>query len=284
MSRTGLGVSICVTAAVALSALAADGSRISFDAIASRVVFDDASGRIVGFSSADGRPVAGEFINVYPVLSSLGDKEGRETDDRAVSSRTNAWERCYRCVNPKLPGLEIIKTYRPCNGGIRRTVEFVRVDSVTNTVYVQLSTECRFNPDFKKDAWHFGAGYLGPIKPFPQDGQTRPVNEYRQSSKGLVFTHPNGNAGSFAHFRTHINGMTVFPWWHSTIGHYREYGDRLWYMKGGYRMCLGTLDVRPGKSASYTDQFTFFDGNFYAFFDDVFAKDPDFSAELKSVR
>ena len=272
-----------VALAAVVSAIGANDKSVSFDVIASCVAFEDASGRMVGLSSSDGRPVAYEFINIYPVLSSAGDKEGRETEDQTVSSSVNARERQYRCVNPKLPGLEIVKTYRPCNGGVRRTVEFRRTDSVTNTVYVQLSTECRFHPDFKKDAWHFGTGYMGPIKPFPQDGQTRPGNEYRQSSKGLVFTHPVGNAGSFAHFRTCINGTTVFPWWHSTIGHYREYGDRLWYTKDGYRMCLGTLDVRPGKPASYTDQFTFFDGNFQSFFDKVFATDPDFAAELRSL-
>ena len=48
-------------------------------------------------------------------------------------------------------------------------------------------------------------------------------------------------------------------------------------------MGLGTFGLYPGKTVSVTEHFTLFDGNLFTFFDEVFAKDPDYAAELKSI-
>jgi len=244
---------------------------------------DESTGRILSFSAKDGRPVSKGFGNVYRLMAKSGDAEAVETEDRVVSKSVSGGLREYRCANPKLPGLEILKTYRLRNDGLGRTLEFRRVGAATDTAYVQPFTECRFEDAFRKDAWHFGAGYMGPIQPFPAEKAPRPVNEFRQSSKGMVFVHPNSDAGSFAHYRVKIDDTVVLPWWHSTIGHYREYEDRLWFLPDGYKMCLGTFDVRPGKPVTIQDQFVFFDGNLHTFFENVFGKDEDFRREIESI-
>ena len=267
----------------ALTAALLAGAFVFNGAAATTACFDDTNGAMSAFAAEDGRPVARNFRNVYTLMSRVGDVEASETEDRVVSKSVSENTREYRCTNPKLPGLEIVKTYRPYNGGVRRTLEFKRADAVTNTVYVTPFTECRFDPAFQKKAWHLGAGYIGPYKPFPSVKSPQPVNEYKQSSKGLVFIHPDAKGGNFSHFRVKINDTVVLPWWHSTIGHYREYHDRLWYLPDGYKMGLGTFDVRPGKSVSVTDQFNAFDGDLFTFFDDVFAKDGDVAKEFASI-
>ncbi|MBR4221525.1 MAG: hypothetical protein IKR81_10230, partial [Victivallales bacterium] len=118
---------------------------------------------------------------------------------------------------------------------------------------------------------------------FPQVEQPRPVNEYRQSSKGLVLVHPDGKVPNLCHYRVKINDTVVLPWFHSTIGHYREYHDRLWYLPDGYRMGLGTLDLKSGEEISVTDFLRPFSGDLYSFFEEVFAKDGEVMDEINSI-
>ena len=264
-----------VLAAVLLSVSGyAEGSGVRF-------VFDGETGAIGTFAAADGREIASAFGNRYTLMSKSGDSEAVEREDVVVAKTEADGETVFVCTNPKLPGLTVTKRYRRENGGLRRTLAFLNSDGETK--YVTPFTECRFAPSFQKDVWHLGAGYIGPYKPFPQVKTPRSVNEFRQSSKGLVFIHPDGKRGDFAHYRTKIDETVVLPWWHSTIGHYREYHDRLWYLPDGYRMGLGTFGLYKGKPVSVTEQFTAFDGGMFAFFDGVFAKDPDFAAELKAI-
>ncbi len=265
------------------SNVAAQQQPHSFECADASVAIEAATGRIISFSAKDGRPVTKSCMNVYRLMTKSGTTEAVETGDRVISKSDSPGLREYRCTNPKLPGLEIIKTYRLRNKGLGRTLEFRRVGEAADTAYVQPFTECCFEDAFRKGAWHFGAGYMGPIKPFAVEKEPRPVNEFRQSSKGMVFFNPNSDAGSFAHYRVKINDTVVLPWWHSTIGHYREYEDRLWFLPDGYKMCLGTFDVRPGKSVTIHDQFVFFDGNLHSFFENVFDKDEDFMREIKSI-
>ncbi|MDD4018756.1 MAG: hypothetical protein PHV28_12535, partial [Kiritimatiellae bacterium] len=171
--------------------------------------------------------------------------------------------------------------YAAYHGGVRRTLTLE--NSGKEKKYLTPFTECRFVPSFQTNLWHLGAGYIGPYKPFPTVGQARQVKEYKQSSKGLVLIHPDGKRGNFTHYRVKLDDQVVFPWWYSTIGHYREYHDRLWYLPDGYRMGLGTFGLETGKAVSVTDQFTFFDGDLFTFFDDVFAKDEDVARELASI-
>ena len=248
---------------------------------AAKYSFDPVTGGISAFSAADGRPIAASIENIYQFMSRPGDVTARERDDSVVASSVKGDVHTFRCVNPKLPDVEIEKTYFPFNGGLRRTLRFTY--SGNTNAFLLTFTECRFPGAFLTNAWHLGAGYIGPYKPFPHVETPRQVNEFRQSSKGMVLVNPDGRTGCFSHYRVKINDTVVLPWWHSTIGHYREYDDRLWYLPDGYRMGLGTLDLKRGESISVTDSFNAFDGNIFAFFDRVFGKDDEVMAEIRAI-
>ena len=244
--------------------------------------FDESTGAIDGCASADGRPIAAKVETLYHVMLRSGrDIDAREDEDVVVRKTEGEGWIGYKCTNPKLPGIEIVKRYRKALGGIRRTLAFRNLNA--ESCYVTPFVECHFDAGFQDGAWFLGAGYIGPYKPFPKVAAPRIVNEHVQSSKGLAFVHPKSDRGGFAHYRTKIDDTVVFPWWHSSIGRYRELHDRLWYLPDGYRMGLGTFGLYEGKVVSVTDQFSAFEGDMFAFFDDVFAKDPDFSRELKSI-
>ena len=260
---------------------------LEVDCGATRVAIDDATGRIGGICSADGSSIAKTVETVYFAMTKDADIEAFEGEDEVVektaASQGGVKSTVFRCRNRKLPGVTIVKRYRPYNGGLRRTIEFRGETSLGNTVYVTPFMRCTFADGFKDGLWHLGAGYIGPFRPFPDVEKPQVVNKYVQSSKGLVLTHPNGTAGDFAHYRVLIDDTVVLPWFHSSIGHYREYHDRLWYLPDGYKMGLGTFDVRPGKSVSVTDQFTAFRGGVFGFFDDVFGRDADVRREIDSI-
>ena len=266
-------------AGILLTALHVQGAGGVVNAL--RYGFDSASGGIESLECRDGRQFVKAVETRYFVMSKSGDTEAFEHDDRVVGVSSCGDTTEFRCANPKLPGIDIVKRYRIVNGGLRRTMTFTNRDRETR--YVTPFVECNLDERFVDGAYHLGVGYIGPYKPFPKVEQPQMVTEHLQSSKGVVLINPDARRGSFAHYRVKIDDTVVFPWWHSTIGHYREYHDRFWYLPHGYRMGLGTFGLFTGKSVSVTDHFSFFDGNLFAFFDGVFAKDPDFAAELKAI-
>ena len=276
MKRVSIGI-----LAVRLSSLA---SAASIDCGMTNVLIDEATGRIALLQSVAGTHISEGFETRYFAMSKNGDVDAFERDDVLVEAlRSDDGSIRYRCSNPRLPGISITKTYRASNGGLRRTLEFRGDATNSATVYVTPFVRCTFADGFKKGLWHLGAGYIGPYRPYPNVKKPQTVNQYKQSSKGLVFTHPNGKDGDFAHYRVKIDDTVVLPWFHSTIGHYREYHDRLWYLPDGYEMGLGTFDVRPERTVSVTDHFTAFDGAVFGFFDKVFSKDEDIRREIDSI-
>ena len=244
---------------------------------------DPVHGNVSRVVDTAGRTILESSENRYLVMSTAGDATLFERDDKVgKSERGKDGSLTLECVNPKLPELVITKRYWVENNGLRRTLTFTNRGKAVR--YVLPMTEMNFADDFRKNVWQFGAGHIGPYKPFPQVEIERPVNEYRQTSKGMVFIHPDGKIGNFSHYWVKINDQVVLPWWQSTLAHYREYADRLYYTPKGYRMGLGTLDVLPdGSPISVTDCFNCFDGDVFTFFDDIFAKDPDIAAELKTI-
>ncbi len=241
------------------------------------------TGAVGRIADRQNRTVVKKTQNRYIVQSKAGDVTAYEDQDRVVkSTRLENGKLVFVCRNSQLPGIAITKTYWQENNGLRRTLTFTNNTPVKR--YILPMTDVEFAPEFKKNVWHLGAGYIGPYKPLPQVEMERPVNEYRQSSKGLVLINPDGKQGNFSHYRVKINDTVVLPWWHSTIGHYREYADRLYYTPQGYRMGLGTLDVLPnGGKISVTDCFNAFNGDMYTFFDNIFMQDKDIANEFKSV-
>ncbi len=253
----------------------------AFGAHVARFMIDERTGALASVASTDGRSVMTGFCNRYTLMARPGDADAMENDDIVVRRQINGKEISFYCTNPKLPGIEIVKRYTPAGNGVRRIMAFRNAG--TEKRYITPFTEGHFTSSFQTNLYHLGAGYIGPYKPFPTVQAARPVNDFKQSSKGLVFVHPDGKRGNFSHFRTKIDDTVVLPWWHSTIGHYREYHDRLWYLPDGYRMGLGTFALEPGKFVSVTDRFDFFDGDLFTFFDEIFAKDRDIAAELASI-
>lgn len=268
-----------LSACAALALLSAVGAQRRPGAAAYAV--DESTGRLAALGPGDGRPCVTGIENRYFMMSKSGDVEAFERDDVVVKKTAGRDWVGFRCTNPKLPGVDIVKRYRQTSGGIRRTLGFRNNNAETK--YLTPFTECHLAEAFRSGAYYLGAGYVGPYRPFPSVEKPTIVEDYLQSSKGLVFVNPDARRGSFAHYRVKIDDTVVFPWWHSTIGHYREFHDRLWCLPDGYRMGLGTFGLYTGKTVAVTDQFTAFDGNLFAFFDDVFAKDPDFAAELKAI-
>ena len=247
-------------------------------------IFNDKTGAIQQITAAAGShpTVMSGAENMYQIFSkSAGDSTGYEKYDRVVSKTSGENSLTYICTNPKLPGITIEKIYRIENNGLRRTMTFKNSGKVKR--YITPSTECKFPKNYKKGLWHLGAGYIGPYKPLPEVTAPTPVQQYRQSSKGMVLIHPDGKKSNFSHYRVKINETVVLPWWHSTIGHYREYHDRLYYMPDGYRMGLGTLDIPAGGSISITDCFNCFDGNLFTFFDKVFGKDEEVMKTIRAI-
>ncbi len=252
-----------------------------FGGLETRFTFNEKTGAMMSVTAPGGRGIADAFMNRYKLMARSGDVEATEEEDVVKKCTRDKHCTVYLCANPKMPDVIIVKRYDAYHGGVRRTLTFE--NSGKEKKYITPFTECRFVPTFQTNLWHLGAGYIGPYKPFPHVRQARPVNEYKQSSKGLVLINPDGKRGNFTHYRVKIDEQVVFPWWHSTIGHYREYHDRLWYLPDGYRMGLGTFSLETGKTVSVTDQFTFFDGDLFTFFDDVFTKDEDVARELASI-
>ena len=250
-------------------------------AVAASITLDQKTG---GFSA-----FGHKFENRYFLMEKgKPDVTALERDDVVVKRVDGDGFIAFRCTNPKMPGVAVVKRYVVDEGraSVRRTLAFR--NSAQQTKYVTPYVDCAFADGFKKNLWHLGAGYIGPYKPFPDVKSELVVNDYKQSSKGLVLVHPeNGleSAGrnNLSHYRVKIDDQVVWPWWHSSIGRYREYHDRLSYLPGGYRMGLGTFGLYTDKTISVTDQFNAFDGDLFTFFDDIFAADAEMAAELKTI-
>ena len=243
---------------------------------------DRNTGAVKKIVDARGRTVLENSEIVYRFMSKAGDLLWYEKNDKTVKITEDGNTVVFFCNISKIPGLSVAKKFWIENNGLRRTLTFTNNSKVK--YYVLPMADMAFNASFKQNVWHLGAGYIGPYKPLPHVTQERPVNEYRQSSKGMVLINNDSRNGSFSHYRVKINDTVVLPWWHSTIGHYREYDDRLYYTPKGYRMGLSTLDVLPnGGSISVTDCFNCFEGNLFTFFDDVFMADKEIASEIASA-
>jgi hypothetical protein len=70
----------------------------------------------------------------------------------------------FVCSNPKMPGVKVFKKYVVDNSrkSVRRTLEFNNL--AEKSKYVTLYVDCIFSKGFKKNLWHFGAGYIGPSR------------------------------------------------------------------------------------------------------------------------
>ena len=231
---------------------------------------------------ADNQTVVTGFGNRYFLLSNSGDRKASERMDKVVKKYTDGDALVYECTNARLDGFKIEKRYFIVNDGLRRVMTFTNTRKEPQ--FLQLFTDSHFAPEFKRNGYYFGAGYLGPFIRIPKVSAPSRVESYVQSSKGMILVNPDRKSGSFAHLRVKLNDTVVFPWWQSTINSYREKSDRLYYLPDGWRMAMGTLDL-AGKNGkfTYTDHFVFFPGDLFEFFDNVYCKDPDFAAAYAKI-
>ena len=224
---------------------------------------------------SDGETVVTGIKNLYSVLSKDGDMYADEKDDIVVTSSVTTDDATFVCTNPKLPGMRISKTYFPVNNGLGRRLSFV--NDGDRIRFVMPFTESHFSEAFLRDSYYLGAGYIGPLIPAAKVKAPTRVETFVQSSKGMALfntTHPE--RGNFVNMRVKVAGNPVIPWWHSTIGSYRETADRLYYLPDGWRVCLGTLDAPAKGKIACEDRLTFFEGDLFTFFDNIYGKDPVF--------
>ncbi len=248
-----------------------------------RYCIDDKTGRLTHIVDKRTYTIPVKSIhNYYFIMKKSGDVSGNEKSDKVVNFTRKNNSLVYECTNPKLHKIRIIKRYWIENNALRRELTFVNESK--EKCFLMNSTESAFSEPFIKDSYYFGAGYLGPYEPAPRPKGYVRVDQYVQSSKGMVLSNHNPKLGSYTNYRVKINDNVVYPWWQSTIGRYRELGDRLYYTPNGWSMCHGTLDAEPdGGKIKYTDCFAFFSGDISNFFYDVFGKDADFRRDLKSI-
>ena len=220
--------------------------------------------------------------NHYFLQSVSGDAEAFERDDKVLSKTIGKNQVRFVCSNPGLKGLTLEKVYHVDAGRLRRKLVF-RSSRQEDTAFVTPRTRVHFSDEFYNGGFYLGSGYIGPLMAVPNIRTAQQERSFLQTSKGMLLYH-DGDRGSFAHYRTHLNGKFVFPWWQSAIVTYQEKPNALFYQPDGWEMALGTIDVRPGETFSIDDTFAFFDGNWHTFLNDIYPNDPVVSKVLKGFR
>ena len=209
--------------------------------------------------------------NHYFVQRKSKDAEAFESNDRVTKFQKDNGRLTFHCVNPDLPGIEIVKRYHLEGKRLRRKLEFY--NSGRDTAYITPRTRVKFTQSFYHNGFYLGSGYIGPLMPVPQLDAPKEEKAFKQTTKGMLLYHDN-QTGSFTQYRTHLNGKFVFPWWQSAIPSYQEDANALFYQPDGWEMALGTIDVLANKKFSIEDCFVFFEGNWYTFLNDIYPNDP----------
>ncbi len=225
--------------------------------------------------------VVEDVANHYFLMKKSGDEEAFESEDKVVSQRQEGKAFLYVCLNPKLKDIQITKKYWQDGIYLRREITFANAGG--ETVFITPRTHVTFEKDFYKDAFYLGSGYIGPLIPVPDIKKPQKEARYKQTTRGmLIYNDPQ--KGSFAQYRTDLNGKFVFPWFQSAIPNYIEKDNYLHYMPRGWEMSLSTIDVLPGKTFSIEDCFVFFHGSWYDFINDIYVKDPKVDSTLSAIK
>ncbi len=246
-----------------------------------RYAFSSANGSLLAVENRkSGKFAVTQVLNHYFAMRRSGDAEAWEYDDRVQSRNLSFGALEFVCTNHALPRMEIVKRYRIEGNRLRRTLCFRNTGS--DTLYLVPRTRIAFAPDFFQGGFYLGSGYVGPLMEPPKVTAPQRETAFLQTTKGMVLYH-DGAQGSFAHYRTHLGGKFVFPWWQSAIRSYQEEPNALYYHPDGWEMALGTIDAAPGKSFSVDDCFVFFDGNWHTFLNDIYPNDPVVKRHLAAL-
>ena len=226
MNSTFFRRSLCTLAVLCLGQTL---SAAELSSSVARYCFEDRTGRIakVVDKRNNSVPVKSIFM-YYNFQAKSGDFGGNEKQDKVLSFKKNPdGSLVYTCINDKLSGIKVIKRYWIENDALRRELTFI--NNRKEKLFMQHAVECVFDKKFHENSYYFGAGYLGPYAPAPKVKSYVRVDDYVQTSKGMVLSNHDHKLGSFTNYRVKINDNVVYPWWQSTIGRYRESGDRLYY-------------------------------------------------------
>jgi hypothetical protein len=187
---------------------------------------------------------------------------GEESADVVQKATHTATTADFSCTNPALPGITIRKQYRLDGHRIFRRIAFTCAKGPRR--FVTCNSEVAFATAFREDSYYVGAGWIGPIVPAPELTEWRKVNEYRNTSKGMVLHRPNGTQ-SFAHVRTKLDDTFVWPWFSCAIAGYVEQMNALHYTPDGWDMSLGTSPLMAGRETSYEEMLSLFPGGWREF-------------------
>lgn len=225
--------------------------------------------------------VVQKISNRYFIMKKSGDAEASENDDKVTAYSTGNGTLVFQCVNPRLKDMRIVKKYWSDGVYLRREVTFHNTGA--ETAFVTLRTQVSFEEAFFRDAFYLGSGYIGPLIAAPRPKQPLKESRYKQTTKGILAYHPPGQ-GSFAQYRTKLNGQFVFPWWQSAIATYIEKDNYLYYLPNGWDMSLGTFDVAAGKDFAVEDCLVFFLEDWYGFLNRIYPSDPETAKILNTLK
>jgi hypothetical protein len=225
--------------------------------------FDRRTGRVAGgWNPKTKQRVLDGLVGRWHVDDPQTLVTGEETADRAVRGTHKANTAAFTCTNPALPGITIRKSYRLNGHRLFRRLAFTCEKSPRR--FVTCNSEIAFAPGFREDAYYMGAGWIGPIVPAPDLTEWRQVNEYRNTSKGMILHRPTGQF-SFAHVRLKLDDTFVWPWFSCAIAGYVERMNTLHYTPDGWDLSLGTSPLATGRDTSYEEMLSLFPGGWRDF-------------------
>ena len=246
----------------------------------SRFLFDQKTGALTTVFREQQKVVA-QTENHYFLKSREGDVEAFERDDQVIAAETRDDILFFRCRNANLPGIEIHKTWWIDGIYLRREITFRNLG--TEKVFLTPRTRVAFTTEFYQDGYYLGAGYIGPLVPVPKLTSAHKVTSYKQTTKAMLLYH-DSPVGSFAQYRTKLNGRFVYPWWQSSITNYVEEENYLYFHPDGWELSLGTIDVDAGGSFRIEDCFVAFAGAWSQFINDIYTDDPVVNKHLGSLK
>lgn len=267
----------CCLALVFVGAMTVSGQ---LQTSGNRFFFDQKTGALTSVFREQNQVVV-QTENHYFLKSRKGDAEAFERDDKVIAAETRDNALLFRCRNAGLPDLEIDKTWWIDGAYLRREITFRNLGA--EKVFLTTRTRVAFTPEFYQDGYYLGAGYIGPLTPVPKLTSARKVTTYKHTTKAMLLYH-DSPAGSFAQYRTKLNGRFVYPWWLSGIPNYIEEENYLYYHPDGWEMSLGTIDVEARGSFRIEDCFVAFAGAWSQFINEIYTGDPVVHEHLGSLK
>lgn len=241
------------------------------------------TGQVAGGWNAGRRQRCLEWArNRYHVEDLRGLVTGSEDDDTVEHA---AWDRAAQtlsltCVNPTLPELGIRKEYR-----LEGPRLFKRTALQWNggpKTFVTFNSEAVLVPEFRREGYYLGAGFVGPLVPAPTLTKWQKITRYKSTSKGMLLDQPREGYG-LAHVRSALDGHFVWPWFSGAINGYVEEKNALSYTPEGWDFSLGTSPLSSASAAVFEEYFRIVPGNWFRWLAEVYPGQPEVAAEAARI-